>query len=79
MSSIYFPTVIFAAVVTVMFGAPTYTFNETGVVGTIEVVKMGATSEDFSVRVFGGMNCLGLCRLLTSKVLCISMWYLTGV
>ena len=62
-----------------MFGAPTYTFNETGVVGTIEVVKMGATSEDFSVRVFGGMNCYALCRLLTSKVLCISMWYLTGV
>ena len=46
--------VIFAAVVMVMFGAPAYTFNETGVVGTIEVIKMGVTIEEFSVRVFGG-------------------------
>lgn len=54
MFTIAFPTVIFAAVVMVMFGAPAYTFNETGVVGTIEVIKMGVTIEEFSVRVFGG-------------------------
>lgn len=59
----------------VMFGAPDYTFNETGVEGTIEVVKMGVTIEDFSVRVFGGMYSLPLCTSLTSRIATVSLLY----
>ena len=58
-----------------MFGAPAYTFNETGVVETIEVVKMGATIENFSVRVFGGMYSLALCTLLTSRIATVGLLY----
>ena len=36
------------------FVRPSYTFTESGVVGTVEVIKSGVASADFSVRVSGG-------------------------
>ena len=36
------------------FLRPSYTFTESGVVGTVEVVKSGVASADFCVRVSGG-------------------------
>lgn len=37
-----------------MFGAPSYTFFEDGIVGMVEVVKVGVSTGDVVVSVTGG-------------------------
>ena len=47
------------------FLRPSYTFTESGVVGTVEVVKSGVASADFSVRVSGGQLHIMMIIILT--------------
>ena len=57
-------------VVTVMFGRPAYTFTEDGVVGSIEVIKDGASDSPLSICVNGGKCVNGY-----SKIMIVCMFF----
>jgi len=53
-----------------MFGAPSYTFSEDGIVGMVEVVKVGVSTVDIVVSVTGGTVCIAIIVLFLTIELC---------
>ena len=51
---IHFFSFVCFAEVGIRFGRPSYTFNESDGTGTIDVIKVGVSSDPIEVRVTGG-------------------------